>query len=393
MSVEHETRRLAEWDPLAGRWNEPRRETTAAANGQTSSRSPGLRNAIVGGIVGALAASLVLVPIARHNRSTVVERRLGTTALTAPGPVSVVGIAAAARPWVVNVNTEQDAAFLGGRVAGTGSGVILRTDGYILTSAHVVDGATSIEVTLASGDKLKAKTVGIDTDTDTAVIKVDRQNLPAAVIGTAKNLRVGDIAVAIGSPLGLQQTVTEGIISALGRVVHASSSTPPLVDMIQTDAAITHGNSGGALINGDGAVIGINTAIATGPDATAVGIAFATPIDIAVAVSRELIATGRATHPWLGVTGGNITPETAKKFGVTEGAFMIQVVAGGPASRAGMRPNDIVVEIAGEPIKSMDELVVSIRNHHVGEGVAIRVVRGGRHLSLHATLAEKPRTP
>jgi len=350
-----------------------------------------MRNAIVGGIVGALAASLILVPIARRNGSTVVERRLGRAATrTPPGPVSVVGIAAAARPWVVNVNTEQTAAFLGGQVAGTGSGVILRTDGFILTSAHVVDGVSSIEVTLASGDKLPATTIGIDTDTDTAVIKVDRQNLPAAVMGTTRNLRVGDIAVAIGSPLGLQQTVTEGIISALGRVVRTGSSSPPLVDMIQTDAAITHGNSGGALINGDGAVIGINTAIATGPDATAVGIAFATPVDIAVAVAHELIATGHATHPWLGVTGGNITPETARKFGVTEGAFMVQVMSGGPASRAGLRANDVVVSFGGEPIKSMDELVIAIRNHHDGESVAIRVVRGGRHLSLRATLAEKP---
>src|SRR5438309_2336407 len=247
MSVEPETRRPVEWDPLVGRWNEPRRES-AEGNGHGSVRSSGMRHAIVGGIVGALAASLILVPIARHNGSTVVERRFGGATAPPQGPVSVVGIAAAARPWVVNVNTEQTAAFLGGQVAGTGSGVILRTDGYILTSAHVVDGVSSIEVTLASGDKLPAKTIGIDSDTDTAVIKVDRQNLPAAVMGTTRNLRVGDIAVAIGSPLGLQQTVTEGIISALGRVVHTGSSSPPLVDLIQTDAAITHGNAGGALI-------------------------------------------------------------------------------------------------------------------------------------------------
>src|SRR5437879_6126620 len=205
MSIDHDTTRLAEWDPLAGRWHEPRRDVPARADGHARWRSPGMRNAIVGGIVGALAASLVLVPIARHHGSTIVERRLGSGSASPRGPISVVGIAAAARPWVVNINTEQTAAFLGGRVEGTGSGVILRTDGYILTSAHVVDGVSSIEVTLASGEKLKAKTVGIDTDTDIAVIKVDRQNLPAAVIGTVKNLHVGDMAVAIGSPLGLEQ--------------------------------------------------------------------------------------------------------------------------------------------------------------------------------------------
>jgi S1-C subfamily serine protease len=391
MSADPETKHIVEWDPLAGRWNEPRLPA-ASGNGQASWRTSGMRNAIVGGIVGALAASLILVPIARHNGSTVIERRLSAASAEPNGPVSVAAIAAQARPWVVNVNTEQTAAFLGGRVEGTGSGVILRSDGYILTSAHVVDSVSAIQVTLASGDKLPAKVVGIDDDTDVAVIKVSRSNLPPAVIGTEKNLRVGDIAVAIGSPLGLQQTVTEGIISALGRVVHPGSVTTTLVDMIQTDAAITHGNSGGALINADGAVIGINTAIATGPDQTAVGIAFATPIDIAVAVAHELIATGHATHPWLGVTGANITSETAKQFGVTEGAFMLQIAPGGPASRAGMRANDVVVGFAGETIKSMDALVIAIRNHKVGENVAIHIVRGGQQLTLHATLAEKPRS-
>jgi S1-C subfamily serine protease len=392
--VDADGTRLAQWDPLRGRWDEPRRRPLPPAHDHGWWRSPGARNAVVGGIVGALVASLVLIPVARRNGSTIVERRLGAGSAPDPGGrVSVVGIAAAARPWVVNINTEQTAAFLGGRVAGTGSGVVLRSDGYIVTSAHVVDGVSSIEVTLASGDKLKARTVGIDRDTDIAVVKVDRTGLPAAVIGTTRDLRVGDVAVAIGSPLGLSQTVTEGIISALGRVVHPDSSSPPLVDMIQTDAAITHGNSGGALINGDGAVVGINTAIATGPDANAVGIAFATPIDIAVAVAHELIARGHATHPWLGVSGANITPETAKRFGVTEGAYMVQVLAGGPAGHAGMRANDVVVAFGGEPITSMDELIVAIRSHHVGETVAVRVVRGGRRLTLHPTLAEKPETP
>jgi putative serine protease PepD len=161
--------------------------------------------------------------------------------------------------------------------------------------------------------------------------------------------------------------------------------------MIQTDAAITHGNSGGALINGDGAVIGINTAIATSSGASE-GIAFATPIDVAVAVAHELIASGRATHPWLGVTGGNITTETAKKFGVTEGARLVSVLDGSPAAKAGIRPDDVIVSFAGERIKSMDELIVAIRNHKVGDAVAVEVVRGGRHVVVRATLQEKPRT-
>jgi S1-C subfamily serine protease len=302
----------------------------------------------------------------------------------------VVDIAATARPWVVNIDIQRGGAFLG-RVEGLGSGVILRSDGYILTSAHVVRDATSIEVTLASGEKLKARIVGIDDDTDVGVIKVGKQRLPAALVGSAKNLRVGDMAVAIGSPLGLEQTVTQGIISGLGRTVRAGSGSPPLVEMIQTDAPITHGNSGGALINGEGAVIGINTAIGT-TTGSGEGIGFATPIDVSVAVAHELIATGRATHPWLGVTGSNITSATAERFGVSEGALMVQVIPNGPAGRAGIRPNDVVVSFDRGRIKSMDELIVAIRNHKVGQRVAIEVVRRGRHLTLYATLAEKPRS-
>lgn len=395
MTTERETTRNSpapEWDPLAGRWNEPRL-APSAMNGVTApSRPHSLRSGIVGGVVGALVASLILIPVARRNTATVVERRVAAESSAAPrAPRSVVDIAASARPWVVNIGTVRSAAFLNPRVRGVGSGVILRSDGHILTSAHVVRDTTSIDVTLASGEKAKAKVVGTDDDTDVGVIKVAKQRLPAALIGSAKNLRVGDVAVAIGSPLGLEQTVTGGIISALNRTVTPGGGAPPLVDMIQTDAPITHGNSGGALVSGDGAVIGINTAIGTATGQS-VGIGFATPIDVAVAVAHELIATGRATHPWLGVTGSNITIATAERFGVADGALMVQVIPNGPAGRAGIKPNDVVVSFDGSRIKSMDELIVAIRNHKVGQRVAIEVVRSKRHIKLSATLAEKPRS-
>lgn len=376
-----------DWDPAAGRWTEPRLDTATGDGARSGRLAPGLRSAIVGGFVGAVAASLILIPIARRNGSTIVERRVAG-GVSAPATKSVVDIAATARPWVVNIDITP--AEFAGAVAGLGSGVILRSDGYILTSAHVIRGASSIEVTLASGEKLNARTVGIDDDTDVGVVKVDKQRLPAALIGSAKNVRVGDVAIAIGSPLGLEQTVTEGIISALGRTVRAESGTAPLVEMIQTDAPITHGNSGGALINGEGAVIGINTAIGT-TTGQSVGIGFATPIDVAVAVAHELIATGRATHPWLGVTGSNITLATGERFGVSDGALMVMVLPDGPAGRAGIRSNDVVVSFDGSPIKSMDELIVAIRNHKVGQRVTVEVVRGGKHLRFTATLAEKPR--
>ena len=160
--------------------------------------------------------------------------------------------------------------------------------------------------------------------------------------------------------------------------------------MIQTDAAITQGNSGGALIGGDGGVIGINTAIAASPEVGAEGIAFATPIDIAMAVADELIATGHATHPWLGIAGGNIDAEIARRFGVSEGAVVGEVVPGGPAAKTGLRPQDIIVSFDGKKVVSMDELIVAIRLHKVGQTVKLEIVRGGQRQTLDVTLGEKP---
>jgi S1-C subfamily serine protease len=267
--------------------------------------------------------------------------------------------------------------------------VIIRSDGYILTNAHVVSDASSITVTLADGSKLTGHAVGVDTDTDIAVVKVDRTGLPAAVLGSVKNIEVGELAVAIGSPLGLDQTVTAGIISALGRSVDRSNQ-PPLVDMVQTDAPITEGNSGGALVDATGAVVGINAAIATAPDVGGTGIGFAIPIDIATAVARQLISSGHATHPWLGVSGQAITSTTAQQFKVSQGAFIVAVTRGGPADQAGMRANDVVVSFNGHAITSMDDLVVAIREQQVGDHVRIGVIRDGKRLTLNLVVGNKP---
>jgi serine protease Do len=267
--------------------------------------------------------------------------------------------------------------------------VIIRSDGYILTNAHVVSDASSINVTLADGSKLTGHAVGVDADTDIAVVKVDRTGLPSASLGSVKNLQVGELAVAIGSPLGLEQTVTAGIISALGRSVDRTNQ-PPLVDMVQTDAPITEGNSGGALVDATGSVVGINAAIATAPDVGGTGIGFAIPIDIATAVARQLIAAGKATHPWLGVSGQAITPEAAQQFKTSEGAFIVAVTKGGPADQAGMKANDVVVSFNGHKIKSMDDLVVAIREQQVGDHVNVGVLRGGKHLTLNVVVGNKP---
>jgi S1-C subfamily serine protease len=386
------------WDPAAAQWvsddgSAPTSILPVAA--QERSRTGGAwRAGVIGGVVGAILAAAVTLGVARsvlEPGSTVVERRLAPPIAGGGSRSSVVDIAAKAGPWVVNVNITGRRRSLFGtqQIQGTGSGVIVRSDGAIITNAHVVESADTVEVTLASGEVVPAKILGVDADTDIAVIRAERNNLPPAVIGTARDLKVGELTVAIGSPLGLRQTVTAGIVSALGRTVERPNQAP-LVDMIQTDAAVTQGNSGGALIGSDGGVIGINSAIAASPDVGAEGIAFAIPIDIAMAVADELIATGHATHPWLGIAGGNIDEEIARRFGVTEGAVVGEVLGGSPAEKAGLKPQDIIVSFDGKKVKSMDELVVAIRLHKVGQAVKIEIVRGGQRQTLEATLGEKP---
>ena len=380
----------AQWDPQTASWVSG---TTHPAPAKPEDRGR-WRAALTGGIVGAIVAAAVAFPVARiaaPDRPATIERRVSSLPATENGETSIRDIAAQARPWVVNidVSASEQTLFGDAQVQGTGSGVILKSDGHIVTNAHVVSGARSIEVTLASGDKVDGKVIGADEETDVAVVKVDHDDLPAAVIGSVKDIQVGDTAIAIGSPLGLEQSVTAGIISALGRRVDRPNQTP-LFDMIQTDAPVTQGNSGGALVDAAGAVVGVNAAIAASPEVGAEGVAFAIPIDVAVAVAEELINSGRATHPWLGVTGGNITPEAAQEFGAEQGAFIREVVKDGPAEKAGLRPNDVVVEFEGEEIESMDDLVVAIRTRDVGESVQLTIVRDGKRLTLNAVLGDKP---
>jgi S1-C subfamily serine protease len=380
------------WDPQTGTFATS--ELPSASEKKTRGGS-WWRGAIAGGVIGAIVAAAVAIPVARmaapDGTTTTIERRVSDLPATQGRSTSIADIASKARPWVVNIDVSASQQTLLGsqEVEGTGSGIILRSDGHIITNAHVVEDAQTITVTLASGDEVPAKLIGADPETDVAVVKVNRNDLPAAQIGSVKDIVVGDTAVAIGSPLGLEQSVTAGIISALGRRVDRPNASP-LFDMIQTDAPITQGNSGGALVDAAGAVVGVNSAIAASPEVGAEGVAFAIPIDVAVAVAEELVNSGHATHPWLGVTGGNITPEAAKEFGVEQGAFIREIVNGGPADKAGLRTNDVVVEFAGEPIESMDDLVVAIREHDVGEAVKVVVVRDGKRTDVTATLGDKP---
>jgi putative serine protease PepD len=273
---------------------------------------------------------------------------------------------------------------------GTGSGVVIRSDGYILTNNHVVASAASggeISVTLDNGEQeLPARIVGRDPVTDLAVLRVEsRSPLPAATLGQSRALVVGDPVIAIGSPLGLSGTVTTGIVSALNRTVDVPAEDGeqrnPLFNAIQTDAAINPGNSGGALVNARGEVIGINSAIATlggggvfGGEQSggSIGVGFAIPVDEAKSVAEEIIRTGKATHPSIGVSATTVARDADRK-----GALVRELTPGGAAGRAGLQPNDLIVEVDGEKVTSVDELILAVRSNKVGDRVEVTYLRNG----------------
>jgi S1-C subfamily serine protease len=243
-------------------------------------------------------------------------------------------------------------------------------------------------VVLSDGRRVEGEVVGKDADTDVAVVKIDGGPYPTAILGTATLLRTGDGCIAIGSPLGLAggPSVSIGVVSALGRTVDADGEH--LYDMIQTDAAIAPGSSGGALLDRAGAVIGVTTAIGVS-DAGAEGVGFATPIDIARSVAAELIATGKATHVWLGVEGADLDQATADQLQLVGGAAIKRVVEGSPADGAGFRPGDVIVSVDGSPVKTMAGLVVALRSHRIGDKVKVGYLRGGTPHDVVVTLEER----
>lgn len=253
---------------------------------------------------------------------------------------------------------------------GAGSGVIIRSDGYVLTNNHVVQQADEIKVTLNDGRTFKGKVVGKDKYTDLALIKIPEKNLPAAKLATSKNLRPGDWAIAIGSPLGLSQTVTLGIVSALGRSLGDLNA----VDLIQTDAAINPGNSGGPLLNIKGEVIGINQAIRRDGQ----NISFAIPIDVAKQVAEELMKSGSIAHSYLGIGMMDMDGKVAKLLELppeTKGVVISKVEAQSPAHNAGLLPRDVIQRINGKEVASSKEVQSIVRSHKPGEKLDIAVLR------------------
>lgn len=306
-------------------------------------------------------------------------------------------VALKAMPSVVSVAIEQTSVnpFTGrttSQVVGNGSGVIIREDGYILTNDHVVAGADGITVTMGV-ESVPATVVGRDPSSDLAVLKVDRTGLPAMEAGSSADLRVGQPVVAIGSPFGLDQSVTTGIVSALGRTSFMESAEAQLTaytSLIQTDAAINPGNSGGALTDALGRLIGINTLIQTGSEnvAQSAGVGFAIPVDYAIAIADDLIETGRADHPYLGIASMTINSRVAELYQlpVDAGALIDTVSVGSPAEAAGIEPGDIVTSIGGTPVASVEDVFLAIRSHRVGDLVEVKIVRGEETLTLEATL-------
>ena len=331
-------------------------------------------------------------------------------ARSVPQPGSYSAAAQKAMPSVVNVFTTKEVKisshpllqdpmfrhFFGDRfespqsrrASSLGSGVIVSPQGYILTNHHVIEAADEIEIALADGRKAKARVIGSDPETDLAVVKVDMESLPTMTFGHSENAKVGDIVLAIGNPFGVGQTVTMGIISALGRT-HLGINT--FENFIQTDAAINPGNSGGALVDAAGNLIGINTAIVSRTGGS-LGIGFAITAGVAKQVMEQIIQTGGVTRGWIGVEVQDLTPELAESFKrrSTNGALIAGVLKGGPADRAGVKPGDIIVAVEGKQVEDSAGMLNLISALPPGNTATITVVRNESEKSIKIKVGKRP---
>ena len=316
---------------------------------------------------------------------------------------TVADVVAKVEPAVVSILVESSSVDFFGRSrrsSGSGSGVIFREDGYILTNNHVVEDADSITVVFSDGREREGEIVGTDVRTDLAVVRVDERGLPTAPLADPSKLRVGDWVIAIGNALGLRgsPTVTLGIVSALQRSIPSGGGNVTLFDLIQTDAAINPGNSGGPLVNLLGEVVGINTAVLRGTDNTtgteAQGIGFAVSMETAIPVADELVDNGRVVWPWLGVGVADVNPAIAAEMGLTarSGVVITSVEPGGPAQQADMEPDDVIVALGGQEVTNLRDLQRILRiDFEPGNETTVTVARDGREREFQLTLGEFPR--
>ncbi len=311
-----------------------------------------------------------------------------------------MGVADKVLPSIVGIKIEYNvSSFFGMSTStATGSGIIISSDGYILTNNHVVSAssnssyysiteAKSIKVTLFNDEtEYDAKLIGRDDDTDLAVIKIEKDNLTAAELGDSDSVKVGEFAMAVGCPLGLNTTVTGGMISAVNREVTTSDGGKYTV--IQTDAAINSGNSGGALVNHEGKVIGINTLKLSGTGVE--GIGFAIPINSTYDITEQLIDHNKVLRPYMGIEGTTVTDEIAQKYNLVKGVYITEIENFGAAQKAGLKVGDVITEVDGETITTMDRLIEIKNDHKIGDKLKLKVNRKNENLDIEITLEEEP---
>jgi Do/DeqQ family serine protease len=356
---------------------------------------------------------MTLKPEWIHQRSSVATNGVtlieaAPNASGAPMPGSYSPAAKLASPAVVSIATTQVNApvhpfqndpwfrfFYGDREdeapqQGLGSGVIVSPEGYILTNNHVIEGAAEIQITLSDSRRAIAQVIGTDPETDLAILRIDLERLPVITLGNSDTAQVGDRVLAIGNPFGVGQTVTSGIVSALGRNQLGINT---FENFIQTDAAINPGNSGGALVDVNGNLIGINTAIFSRSGGS-MGIGFAIPVSTARQVLEGIVRDGQVVRGWVGIEPMELTAELAETFGLpkqSEGVIVTGVLQNGPAANAGLRPGDMLLKVAGQPVKNVGELLTQIASLTPGKAAKLEVMRRNQTLSLDVTPAQRPK--
>ena len=366
---------------------------------------------VAGSVVGGLALAFLIIAlrpdlIRGPSRSPGPALPAADRTLPAPERITYAAAVQRAAPAVVNVYTarlvtERVAPSLGELFGdympryrqrierSLGSGVIVDEGGHIVTNQHVIANADSIRVQLADGRVAGARIVGRDPDTDLAVLKIDLTPLPVAIFGRSDQLRVGDLVLAIGNPIGLSQTVTHGIVSATSR---QQLGIAPLEDFIQTDAPINFGNSGGALVDSSGALVGINTAIVA-KNIGVEGIGFAIPVNMVRGVLADIIAHGRVVRGWIGIVPQDLTDEQAQQWGLTQAAVLIDnLYVGSPAQQAGLQPGDLLLAIDGVAPSSAQDALRRIAGHKPGTSIVLRGQRGRHVFEVRAQVGERPRS-
>ena len=342
-------------------------------------------NFFVIAVVIALLAGGFGAAIGRSSATNIGANLVQTSNTVERAPDSIAALAARVIPAVVSISVKGSAG------SGTGSGFFLDSDGFILTNNHVVESAArsgTITVELSDGKKYRAKLIGRDAPYDLAVLKIDVVGAPTLQLGNSDTVQVGDAVIAIGSPLGLSGTVTSGIISSKNRAVTTGngSGESSFINALQTDAAINPGNSGGPLVDATGAVIGVNSAIATlgfSSQAGSIGLGFAIPINQAKKTTEQLIRTGSATYPIMGISVDTRYTGTGALI-TSEG---VGITPGGPAAKAGLRAGDVIIEFDGSEVENSDELIVMIRSKNVGDKIKIKYKRGNLTREVTVTLA------